>query len=215
MHSYTIDTDARKKVIIYIFILSIILSTLCTYCLEEEISNLKHWLNHIEWVNQLLEICDALGITTNLIGIPFLFKIMYSCFDKYIWKCKIFKRLHNVPDLNGCWEGQLTSLTQGKIIEMHLDIKQYWSSINFYATFPNSTSESDFASIIINQSGKAIIGFGYINHSRELPHQYDGYNILELDDDTHLYGRYFNNRNNSNIDQKDGNIGTFNLTKIN
>lgn len=215
MHSYTIDTDARKKVIIYIFILSILLSTLCTYCLEGEISNIKNWLNQIEWANQLLKICDAFGITTNLIGIPFVFKIMYSCFDKHIWKCKIFQCLHNVPDLNGRWKGQLTSITQDTTIDMYLDIKQQWSKVNFYATFPNSTSKSNFASIIINQSGKAIIGFGYINYSRELPHQYDGYNILVLDDDTHLYGRYFNNRNNSNIGHKDGNIGNFNLTKIN
>lgn len=43
----------------------------------------------------------------------------------------------------------------------------------------------------------------------------DGYNILEIDDETHLFGRYFNNRDNSNVGNKGGNIGTFELTKIN
>ena len=57
------------------------------------------------------------------------------------------------------------------------------------------------------------VGFGFINHSRELQHQYDGYNILDLDDDTHLFGRYFNNRDNSNVGNKGGNIGTFILHK--
>ena len=52
-------------------------------------------------------------------------------------------------------------------------------------------------------------------YSRELPHQYDGYNILDLDDDNHLFGRYFNNRDNSNVGNKGGNIGTFELQKTN
>ena len=87
--------------------------------------------------------------------------------------------------------------------------------INFYATFPESTSSSNVASIFIERDGKVTVGFGFINHSRELPQQYDGYNILEIDDDTHLFGRYFNNRDNSNIGHKGGNIGTFKLSKIN
>lgn len=136
-------------------------------------------------------------------------------FDKYLWKQKIFKRFLNVPDLNGYWEGKLTSLTYQTTMDMKLEVKQQWSKINFYATFPESTSSSNVASIFIERDGKVTVGFGFINHSRELPQQYDGYNILEIDDDTHLFGRYFNNRDNSNIGHKGGNIGTFKLSKIN
>ena len=95
-----------------------------------------------------------------------------------------------MPDLNGYWEGKLTSLTYQTTMDMKLEVKQQWSKINFYATFPESTSSSNVASIFIERDGKVTVGFGFINHSRELPQQYDGYNILEIDDDTHLFGRY-------------------------
>ena len=44
---------------------------------------------------------------------------------------------------------------------------------------------------------------------------YDGYNILDLDDDNHLFGRYFNNRDNSNVGNRGGNIGIFELRRTN
>ena len=69
--------------------------------------------------------------------------------------------------------------------------------------------------MFIKRDGIIKVGFGFINHSRELPHQYDGYNILEMDSDTHLFGRYFNNRDNNNVGNSGGNIGTFDLDKQN
>lgn len=215
MHPYTIDTGVRKKVIIYIFIFSIVLSSVLTYFLEAGILSTKAWLQQFVWIDQVLKICDTVGVTTNFIGVPFLYGVIYWIFDKYLWKQKIFKRFLNVPDLNGYWEGKLTSLTYQTTMDMKLEVKQQWSKINFYATFPESTSSSNVASIFIERDGKVTVGFGFINHSRELPQQYDEYNILEIDDDTHLFGRYFNNRDNSNIGHKGGNIGTFKLSKIN
>ena len=41
-----------------------------------------------------------------------------------------------MPDLNGYWEGKLTSLTYQTTMDMKLEVKQQWSKINFYATFP-------------------------------------------------------------------------------
>lgn len=113
-----------------------------------------------------------------------------------------------------------TSLSEEEIIRIYgkrwkIEVFFKTCKINFYATFPESTSSSNVASIFIERDGKVTVGFGFINHSRELPQQYDGYNILEIDDDTHLFGRYFNNRDNSNIGHKGGNIGTFKLSKIN
>lgn len=111
MHPYTIDTGVRKKVIIYIFIFSIVLSSVLTYFLEAGILSTKAWLQQFVWIDQVLKICDTVGVTTNFIGVPFLYGVIYWIFDKYLWKQKIFKRFLNVPDLNGYWEGKLTSLT--------------------------------------------------------------------------------------------------------
>ena len=215
MHEYTIDKSLRGKVILNIFILSIILSSFLTFWLGGIITNAKMWLQQYAWISDILRLCDELGVTTNFIGVTFLYGLIYWLFDNYIWKWKLLRKVLNVPDLNGHWEGNLTSATYQTTIHMDLDVVQTWSKISFVSTFPKSKSESNVASIFIERDGIVKVGFGFINHSRELPHQYDGYNILDLDDDNHLFGRYFNNRDNSNVGNKGGNIGTFELQKTN
>lgn len=215
MHAYTIDTDIRKKVILSIFIVSVILSTILTFFLEESIANVKILLQQFDLGYQIFEICDTFGVTVNFVGIPFLYGVVYSLFDNFLWRTKPFKQIFNVPDLRGHWQGTLTSSTYKKTIQMDLYVKQKWSRISFISKFEKSTSTSNVASILINRDGIIKVGFGFINHSRELPHQYDGYNILEIDSDTHLFGRYFNNRDNSNAGFIGGNFGTFDLNKSN
>lgn len=215
MHAYTIDKSLRGKVILNIFILSIILSSFLTFWLGGIITNAKMWLQQYTWISDILRLCDELGVTTNFIGVTFLYALIYGFFDNYIWKWKPLRKVLNVPDLNGHWEGELTSATYQTTIHMDLNIKQTWSKISFVSTFPKSKSESNVASIFIERDGIVKVGFGFINHSRELPHQYDGYNILDLDDDNHLFGRYFNNRDNSNVGNRGGNIGTFELRRTN
>lgn len=215
MHAYTIDKSLRGKVILNIFILSIILSSFLTFWLGGIITNAKMWLQQYIWISDILRLCDELGVTTNFIGVTFLYALIYGFFDNYIWKWKPLRKVLNVPDLNGHWEGELTSATYQTTIHMDLNIKQTWSKISFVSTFPKSKSESNVASIFIERDGIVKVGFGFINHSRELPHQYDGYNILDLDDDNHLFGRYFNNRDNSNVGNRGGNIGIFELRRTN
>ena len=215
MHSYTIDTGIRKKILWVIFITSIILSSFLTYWLEGSIVNARDWLQQFECIRQILDICDGFGVTTNFIGIPFLYAVIYYLFDNVLWRTKWLKKFLNVPDLRGHWVGTLTSNTYKKTINMKLDVKQTWSKISFVSTFPKSKSESNVAAMFIEKDGIIKIGFGFINHSRELPHQYDGYNIIEMDSDTHLFGRYFNNRDNNNVGNSGGNIGTFDLDKQN
>lgn len=215
MHPYTIDKDIRKKILWGIFIVSIILSSLLTYWLEASITNAKNILQQFELTRQIVDICDGFGVTTNFIGVPFLYAALYTLFDNVLWRTKWFKKFLNVPDLHGHWEGTLTSKTYQKTINMKLDVKQTWSKISFVSTFPKSKSESNVAAMFIEKDGIVKVGFGFINHSRELPHQYDGYNILEIDSDTHLFGRYFNNRDNNNVGNSGGNIGTFELDKQN
>lgn len=215
MHAYTIDKSLREKIILQIFILSIILSLVLTFLLGGIITNAKMWLQQYTWISDILKLCDQLEVTTNFIGVTFLYALIYWAFDNYIWKWKPLRKVLNVPDLNGHWEGELTSTTYQMTIHMDLNVEQTWSKISFVSTFPKSKSESNVASIFIERDGIIKVGFGFINHSRELLHQYDGYNILDLDDENHLFGRYFNNRDNSNVGNSGGNIGTFELQRTN
>lgn len=80
MHPYTIDTGVRKKVIIYIFIFSIVLSSVLTYFLEAGILSTKAWLQQFVWIDQVLKICDTVGVITNFIDVPFLYGVIYWIF---------------------------------------------------------------------------------------------------------------------------------------
>ena len=78
----------------------------------------------------------------------------------------------------------------------------------------NSKSESNCASFFIETNGDKKIGFGFVNRSREVSaQQYDGYNVLELDSENEIAGRYFNNRDNSAFGIDGGNKGQFKLTR--
>lgn len=59
-----------------------------------------------------------MGVTTNFIGVTFLYGLIYWLFDNYIWKWKPLRKVLNVPDLNGHWEGNLTSATYQTTIHM-------------------------------------------------------------------------------------------------
>lgn len=214
MHTYSIDNDLRKQVIINIFIFSIIISSALTLLLRTPISNILIWFQQFDWIMEILNLSDKFGITTNFIGIPFIYTFTYILFDKYIWKTRIMRNILNMPNLNGNWKGTLYSITQRKNINMELDIKQTWSKISFITTFPKSRSESNMANMWIERDGITKVGFGFFNRSREMQHQYDGYNILELDSEDHLFGRYFNNRNNEDIGIRGGNVGNFELNRI-
>ena len=85
MHPYTIDTGIRKKIFWVIFIVSIILSSFLTYWLEGSIASARSWLQQFEWIIQIVDICDGFGVTTNFIGVPFLYAVIYYFFDNVLW----------------------------------------------------------------------------------------------------------------------------------
>lgn len=88
MHAYTIDKSLRGKVILNIFILSIILSSFLTFWLGGIITNAKMWLQQYAWISDILRLCDELGVTTNFIGVTFLYGLIYWLFDNYIVTAK-------------------------------------------------------------------------------------------------------------------------------
>ncbi len=218
MHSYSIDNNVRGKFLIYIFIFSILVSTVLTALFSNVFQSILNWLISINGISVLLNECEKLGVTVNFIGVPFIYWILFYFFDKCIWKIPVIAKLHNVPDINGTWSGSLISSLNDKEIRMEMVVVQTWSKIKFISKFPdtNSKSESNNAAIYIESIGDMKVGFGFVNRSRQVnAQQYDGYNVLEFDDENHIVGRYFNNRDNTNYDpsNKGGNKGIFYLKK--
>ncbi len=217
MHVYSIDNDIRKKVILGLFVISIIFSTVLTSLLAKKIDSVLDSMKKIECINDVLGIVGILGISLNFIGVPILYTIIYLLFDHILWKKKCIIKWLKIPNLNGEWVGKLkSSFCNEDLITMEMKINQTWSKIKFVSRFPdtNSKSESDSATIFIESNGDIKVGFAFINRSKEVhSQQYDGYNILEIDSINEISGRYFNNRDSRNEGIQGGNKGTFKIER--
>lgn len=217
MHVYSIDKDIRGKVIVALFCISIFISIIIKYILRIPIEYFTGSINKVELLAILFQTGDILDVFCDIISAPAIYTILYFNFDKKLWKMKYVKKLLGIPNLNGEWVGKAkSSIGDNAEYTMKLEVEQTWSKISFIASFPdtNSKSESNCASFFVEANGNIKVGFGFINRSREVnSQQYDGYNILELDSENVISGRYFNNRDSIALGIAGGNKGQFNLTK--
>lgn len=187
------------------------------YLLSVPIEFIGECIKKVELLKILLQIGNVLDVFLDIISAPAIYAILYWWFDKKLWKTEYINKVLQIPDLNGEWTGKAkSSFGDNNEYTMKLTIKQTWSKISFVASFPdtNSKSESNCASFFIETNGDKKIGFGFVNRSREVSaQQYDGYNVLELDSENEIAGRYFNNRDNSAFGIDGGNKGQFKLTR--
>lgn len=218
MHSYSIDRDLRSKVIIYIFILSMLISLILNNFFSGVITNIVYLL-HKSKIKNTIEFLEWLEITPNFLGIPFWYAIVSIAYDKWFWKLKFIRHWHGIPNLNGKWSGTLSSAFNDKSIPMEMEIEQTWSKISFKSIFPktDSSSCSNVAAIYVDGYNGTEIYFGFKNESynvKEKMQSYNGYNVLKLIEQNKIKARYFNERENPNPDIKGGNKGTFEITRL-
>lgn len=217
MHAYSIDRKLRTKVAVGIFMLSMMISLLLKQYCANALEQIVIFLETSE-IKSLVELVRWFEVNPNIFGIPFLYAVISLLYDKWIWKWSLLRRWHNIPDLNGKWEGSLTSSYNGKTIPMEMDIEQTWSGISFKSTFPqtNSNSYSNVAAIYVDGNNGIEISFAFKNDSYSVPDKiqsYNGYNILKLVNNNKIKARYFNDRDNPNPEFKGGNKGTFEIVK--
>lgn len=216
MQEYIIDKGLRTKEVGVIFSLSFIISVLLKangvsdFILDKIIEALS--LLKIE------QVIDTLGIVPDFVSVPFWFALLSWFYGSCLWKTPVFKKLHNVPDLNGKWTGFLeSSYDKSQKYKMDLIVNQTWRKIHFTAVFDKSTSESNVVAILTEKTGRPTIYFGYENESHDIhAHQqmYIGYNKIEFTVDGKLRGRYSNDRPSNSINKSDGNCGVFLLEKV-
>lgn len=129
-------------------------------------------------------------------------------YDKWLWKLPIMKYMNNMPNLNGKYEGKISTNWDGKDLEKvcALEIKQTCSNIQVKTTFTkdgeNETkSYSKEAFIKTEESGDQKLYFYYHNYGSckngDNLNQHDGMNILDIIKEgktTRLSGHYFTNR---------------------
>jgi len=148
MHPYSIDTQERKNILLFLAIISIVLSWSFYKVLDNYQIALPWWFESP--------------------SVLFFYGLLFSVFDKWAWK--IFRKIGIVktPNLNGKWKGYLKSSFDEHSAEVGatLEIFQDWTKIKIILTTKQSSSYSESASLVIKTpEGKHLI-YQYINEPK-------------------------------------------------
>ncbi len=129
-----------------------------------------------------------------------LFGFYFWLFDNYLWRIWILKKIHNIPDLSGEWEGEVT-----KPNEPHFDIypvkaiiEQSWTKIQIEVV--GKYTRSKLGSISMDLSTPARRCLDYIYSVKPTLEQNgenkrgEGCQSLLVENDKLLTGYYFTSK---------------------
>ena len=180
MHTYSVDSKERVKVIVVL----VILSYFCTIGINYFLEWVMNSICKIEIIDNLISQIEVIGIDIKQITILAVFWGLYELFDKKLWKMKIFqKTCVKIPNLNGKWRGTYHSNYKGgKIGDANLEIQQTWTKISIISHHKESNSYSRVASILLDTNKGINIVFQYENITNEKSsktmHNHRGYSDL-------------------------------------
>lgn len=121
--------------------------------------------------------------------------ILLVIYTHFLWRVEPFVRIHHLVDISGKWEGKIP-LSNGKVIDVEVRIKQYFDDIRVELTTDHNKSESLVTKIVNEANGCKL----YIVYkckpikSVESKEEIDfGTIILRVDEDI-LEGEFFNSK---------------------
>ena len=148
MHPYSIDTEERKNVLLFLAIISIVL----TWGFYEVLNYCKIVLPW--WLESP--------------SVLFFYGLLFVIFDKWGWE--FFRKVGflKTPILIGEWAGYLkTSFDEhSSEIKATLRIFQTWTGIKILLTTEHSISHSETASIVIDAPEGKYLTYQYINEPK-------------------------------------------------
>lgn len=217
MDSYATNID-RKKVVIYLTIISIVFSFIFNQYVYPIIDI---FLNQCKIIfPDLYDVLDLVDLSVGPLTYGIIFLLLWYVYDRKIWKVKI-KSSNLMPNINGKWEGTLISSyknidanqTEPTKRIMKMTIIQSYSCMSVECEFfdpltneKTSSSKSDLIGLF-DENGFIILKFSYDNHSKEistLSKQYSGYNYLKINRELNkMDGFYYTGRDSG---QNHGNI---------
>lgn len=165
MHTYSVDSNERVKIIVWMVIIS--------YFLAMAINNFLDWIINIisknDFINNIISNFEFIGIDIRQITLLAVFGILYEVFDKELWKTSFFqKTVVKIPNLNGEWEGMFESNfnggTKGKV---NFKIEQTWSKIRITSENEKSNSYSRVVGFLLNTNKGINIIYQYENRTNE------------------------------------------------
>lgn len=197
MHTYSTDNDGRPKILALLGVIS--------FAIVIAMKQILPWL-----ATHLL-----FGVTVSVPSFALIFSVVYGMFNRYLWKSSILRTLGfiQIPNLSGSWKGYIETSYDGEIhgdtistednpnleytrIEASLNIKQHWRKIAIHFKTATSTSNSQGATLLVNENVWPSLNYQYENRpppdTPETMQMHHGTADLELrDDGTVLEGVYY------------------------
>lgn len=190
MHSYATDSTEREKIPFYMAVLSILVSWGLYETTAPILSSIP-----LPWL-------------VNAPSVMGLYALFYRIFDKYLWRKEFFQKigLVSLPDLNGAWEGHISSSFDNHEVkkEATLNIRQSWTQISIILETENSRSSSLMTIINTNNPNEIDIHYEYLNEPMSdainTMHTHRGTAKLTfIHKDRVLKGDYYSGRSRQNI----------------
>lgn len=148
MHSYSINTEERKYILICLAFVSIFLSWICHRLLVNRQISLAWWVESP--------------------SVLFFYGLLFVTFDRWFWRYFKKIRLVKTLDLAGKWTGILKTSFDDQTSELKVSLKivQTWTSIKILLTTDQSLSVSETASVVIDVRGDSYLTYQFINEPK-------------------------------------------------
>ena len=186
MHTYSIDTNERKNILLILAVISIVFSWIFYKTLGYYNLSLPWWFESP--------------------SVLFFYGLSFVIFDKWLWK--YFKKINltKTPNLSGEWNGNLKSSFDDHSSEVKATLKifQTWTMIKILLTTDQSSSYSESASVIINVPEGKYLSYQYVNNPKpdaiKTMHIHRGTVRLVFDEKKNtLKGEYYSGRDRQNF----------------
>lgn len=199
MHDYSMDRHPKEKILFGLAFLAIITTPFINQGFSQIQDTLGGWTLPLSGVSALM-----------------VFGGVFWIFNQYLWKCKFARRILLMPDLNGKWQCQGTTMIQAGNETNHpwkaeIDITQSWSKIIIRMKTKDSISYSTSASVTRLEGQGFKILYHYQNDPTKISetlNKHDGATEIIFNQDcTEGDGHYF-------TDQHRSTVGSIKLRKI-
>lgn len=167
MHTYSINSPERWRILFFIAVVSIGLGNGLDFILNQ------YW----ELGAEYLSIPSAFAIYVGL----------YALFDKYLWKFKLFSKLGIIetPNFSGTWTGKAQSTLDAfeSTYNFTLTVHQTWAKISIILEGDTRVSKSTMAAIEKTNPSFSKIEWGFLSKSKPMSYQDEGmfYGVTRLD----------------------------------
>jgi len=186
MHSYSIDREERKGVLLVLAIVSIVLAWAVHKVLVSYEMSLPWWVESP--------------------SVLFFYGFLFFVCDRWLWQALRKAGVIKTPNLNGEWEGLLKSSFDEHAtgVEAMLRVFQTWTKIKILLKTDKSCSHSETASIIIDAPEGKYLNYQYLNEPKSSSEKtmsiHRGTARLLFDEKTgSLDGEYYSGRDRQNI----------------